>query len=102
MCTFSIALDDKLVNDVNPSVLGGKSMSKWLEEQITALLRTYALGKNNLTNSATASFASSAPSPFGDIQISERVKMLSDVPPTHSCADYKDEMSELLFEKYGM
>ena len=43
MCTFSIALDDQLVNKARSSFFDEKEMTAWMEGQITALLRNFAM-----------------------------------------------------------
>lgn len=41
MCTFNIALDDKLVNVAKSSFANHQSMTAWMEEQISVLLLQY-------------------------------------------------------------
>lgn len=40
MCTVNIAIEDKLIDTARLSFGNEKSMKKWLEEQVTALLRS--------------------------------------------------------------
>ena len=49
MCTFNIALDDKLVNTARSSFLNIEEMTAWMEEQITVLLRNYATSSEKLS-----------------------------------------------------
>lgn len=43
MCTFNIALDDKLVDTAKASFLNVDEMTAWMEDQITVLLRNHAI-----------------------------------------------------------
>lgn len=38
MCTFNIAINDRLVSSARSSFPDDKSLTKWMEEQITVLL----------------------------------------------------------------
>lgn len=46
MCTFNIALDDVLVSTARSSFPDDESMTLWMEEQITDLLRKYTVQAN--------------------------------------------------------
>lgn len=41
MCTFNIALDDKLVDTVRSSFPNMEEMTTWMQEQLTFLLSNY-------------------------------------------------------------
>lgn len=41
MCTFNIALNDRLVSSARSSFPDDKSLTRWMEEQISVLLTHY-------------------------------------------------------------
>lgn len=82
MCTFSISLDDKLVNSARMSFRDDSSLTLWMEEKISAILMDYV--------SETEAKSKRVPRKYDAL-----MGILSGVPE-------KDYKREHLKEKYGI
>ena len=47
MCTYTLNIDDKLVNRVKPSFKNEKAFQKWLQSQVEVLFIQYATNIDN-------------------------------------------------------
>ncbi len=88
MCTYNLVLNDALVEEALSGFHSQKDITEWMQVQIERMLRQIAVSK------------STAKRPVRNIVVSDKIKALSNVEPTSSCSDYKDDFLDILSEKY--
>lgn len=89
MPTYNLTFNDSLVAGVKQTFPTQASITSWMNQQIERMLRQIAIPEAKKTSKPRK------------LVISDKIKALSAVPSSHSTADYKDELEEILAEKYG-
>ena len=88
MCTYNLVLNDSLVEKAQSAFHSKKDITEWMQVQIERMLRQIAVSGSTATR------------PVPTIVVSEKIKALSNVEPTTSNDDYKDDIIDFLSEKY--
>ena len=88
MCTYNLVLKDSLIEKAQSAFHSKKAITEWMQTQIERMLRQIAVS------------GSTAKRPVHKIVVSEKIKALSNVEPTTSRADYKDDILDILSEFY--
>lgn len=88
MCTFNLTFNDVVVKQARQSFPTQTAITTWMQQQMERMLRQVAI------EDAVES------KEFHKINVSERIKALSNVPPSSSHADYKEEIADIMKEKY--
>lgn len=88
MCTYNLVLNDSLVEKAQSAFHSQKDITEWMQTQIERMLRQIAVS------------GSTANRPVRKIVVSDKIRALSNVEPATSSADYKDDILDILSEKY--
>ena len=88
MCTYNLVLNDSLVEKAQSAFHSKNDITEWMQTQIERMLRQIAVSESTAKRSVRK------------IVVSDKIKALSNVEPTTSCADYKDDILYILSEKY--
>ena len=88
MCTYNLTLNDSLVNGVKGTFQSQAAITKWMEQQLERMLRQIVV--EDAGEVVT----------LRKLNVSDRIKALSAVPASTSTTDYKDDLLEVMFEKY--
>lgn len=88
MCTFNLTFNDAVVEQARQSFPTQAAITTWMQQQMERMLRQVAV------KDAAES------KQLRKLDISERIKALSNVPPSLSHADYKEEITDIMIEKY--
>ena len=88
MCTYNITINDTLVQNARRSFSSSMDINIWMQQQLERMLKQIAVPNEKSERSVRK------------LKVSDRIKALSAVPPCTTDADYKDEISVLLSDKY--
>ena len=88
MCTYNLVLNDSLVEKAQSAFHSKNDITEWMQTQIERMLRQISVS------------GTTAKRPVHKIVVSNKIKALSNVEPTTSCVDYKDDIIDILSEKY--
>lgn len=88
MSTYNLTLNDNLLKGAKSSFPTQEAIKTWMEQQIERMLRQISIEEEQQNKS------------LRKIKVSERIKALSAVPASSSNSDYKDDMTDILSEKY--
>lgn len=88
MATYSIQMNDALVTEAKRTFSTQTAITSWMKQQVERLLRQIVVPKSE---EKTA---------FRELTVSDRIKALSAVPPSTSHSDYKDEIEEIMSNRY--
>lgn len=88
MSTYNLTLNDNLLKGAKSSFPTQDAIKVWMEQQLERMLKQISIKEPKQNK------------PLRKINISERIKALSEVPASSSDVDYKDEMINIMSEKY--
>lgn len=88
MCTYNLTLNDSLVNGVKGTFQSQAAIKKWMEQQLERMLRQIVV--DDTAKNVT----------MRKINVCDRIKALSAVPASTSTTDYKDDLLDVMSEKY--
>lgn len=92
MCTVSIKVDDTLLNMAGVNLNGDVDLSEWMQQQIEAILiRMSFSSKNNVLKK---------PHSWDNYELSQEMLAIMPKNRRNVFSDYKDELAEILEEKY--
>ncbi len=89
MCTFNLSFDDALVERARQLFDTNDAFSGWVHTQIENLLRQLSVDGGKSSNRKRK------------IVVCDEIMALSDVPTAKNDFDYKDELENVLSEKYS-
>lgn len=88
MCTYNLTLNDSLVNGVKANFPSQTAITRWMEQQLERMLRQITVdGAEKNVN-------------LRKINVCDRIKALSAVPASSSTADYKENLLNVMSDKY--
>ena len=88
MSTYNLTLSDNLLKRAKGSFPTQEAIKVWMEQQIERMLRQISVDEQQQNK------------PLRAVHVSERIKSLSAVPPSSSHEDYKDELTDVISDKY--
>lgn len=88
MCTYNLTFDDTVVGNAKAAFPTQAAITEWMQMQIERMLKQIAVDPN------------AKKVPLRKLSVSDRIRSLSAVPPSNSHADYKNEMENVLSDKY--
>ena len=92
MCTVSIKVDDALLNRAGVNFDGDVDISEWMQQQIEAILIRMALSsKKNVQRK---------PHSWDNYELSQEMLAMMPKKRRSVFSDYKEELAEILEEKY--
>ena len=90
MSTYNLTFNDSLVEGIKHAFPSQAAITEWMRLQIERMLKQMAVPTETSQSPA-----------LRKICVSDKIKALSAVPASSSNGDYKDEMTDVLFTKYG-
>lgn len=90
MCTYNLTFNDSLVESAKRTFPTQEAITTWMEQQVERMLKQIAIKEKNHDK------------PLRQICISERIKALSAVPASSSDEDYKENITNIMSDKYGL
>lgn len=88
MCTYTLTFNDTLVENARHSFSSHVDIKSWMQQQLERMLKQVAVPSQELK------------APVHKVNVSERIKALSAVPPCTTDTDYKDDITTYLSDKY--
>lgn len=90
MCTYNLTFNDALLERAKHSFPTQAAITTWMEQQIERMLRQISVDEAEDCK------------PLRKLDISDKIRALSAVPASLSDEDYKDELIDVLTDKYGL
>lgn len=87
MCTYNLSFNDSVIENARSVFPTQMAMTEWMQAQIESMLKKIAVKDTE-------------DKPLRELSISDKIKALSNVPASTSHSDYKDEIADVLSEKY--
>lgn len=88
MCTYNLTFNDSLVESAKRSFPTQTAITEWMQQQMERMLRQIAVPEPSKTSTVRK------------VEVSDRIKSLSAVPPCSDNKDYKEDFESVLTEKY--
>ncbi len=88
MCTYNLTFNDSVVGNAKAAFPTQAAITEWMQMQIERMLKQISVDPD------------AKKVPLRKLSVSDRIKSLSAVPPSSSHADYKEEMQQILSDKY--
>ena len=88
MYTYNLTFNDNIMEGAKRTFQNNDAITLWMQQQLERMLRQISVEERKCDK------------PLREIKVSSSIKKLSDVPHSSSHADYKDEILDILSEKY--
>ena len=87
MCTYSLTLNDTLVKNARRSFQSQDAITMWMQQQLERLLLQVAIPAKGTAT-------------LREVDLTSRIKALSAVPLCTTDTDYKEDITNVMNEKY--
>lgn len=88
MYTYSLTFNENIMEGAKRTFQTNDALTVWMQQQLERMLKQISAEETKCSK------------PLREIKVSNRIKALSAVPPSSIRSDYKDDMLEVLSEKY--